>query len=53
VLWDGLIWLRIFEDACESGNEISGSMKRWEVRSGCTTDGLSSSAHLLVYVTHQ
>jgi hypothetical protein len=34
------------ESSCEFGNEPSGSMKFWELPSGCTTCGLSSGTQL-------
>jgi hypothetical protein len=34
------------ESSCELGNEPSGSIKCWELPSGCTTCGLSSSTQL-------
>jgi hypothetical protein len=33
------------ESSCERGNEPSGSIKCWELPSGCTTCGLSSGTH--------
>jgi hypothetical protein len=46
VLWTGLVWLRIgiMESSCECGNKSVGSIKCWELSSGYTTGGLSSSA---------
>jgi hypothetical protein len=49
VLWTGLVWLRIGtggESSCERGNEPSGSIKCWELPSGCTSSGLSSGTQL-------
>jgi hypothetical protein len=42
----GLVWLRIGTtgEFFECGNEPSGSIKSWELSSGYTTDGPSSSA---------
>jgi hypothetical protein len=34
------------ESSCELGNEPSGSIKCWELPSGCTTCGLSSGTQL-------
>jgi hypothetical protein len=34
------------ESSCELGNEPSGSMKCWELLSGCTSCGLSSGTQL-------
>jgi hypothetical protein len=34
------------ESSCELGNELSGYTKCWELPSGCTTGGLSSSTQL-------
>jgi hypothetical protein len=34
------------ESSCELGNEPSGSIKCWELPSGCTTYGLSSGTQL-------
>jgi hypothetical protein len=34
------------ESSCELGNELSGSIKCWELPSGCTTCGLSSGTQL-------
>jgi hypothetical protein len=34
------------EGSCELGNEPLGSIKCWELRSGCTTCGLSSGTQL-------
>jgi hypothetical protein len=34
------------ESSCECGNEPSGSIKCWELPSGCTTCGLSSGTQL-------
>jgi hypothetical protein len=34
------------ESSCELGNEPLGSIKCWELPSGCTTCGLSSGAEL-------
>jgi hypothetical protein len=41
--WIGLAQV---ERSCELGNEPSGSIKCWELPSGCTTCGLSSSTQL-------
>jgi hypothetical protein len=48
MLWTGLVWVRIDTggEVCERGNEPSGSIKCWELPSGCTTCGLSSGTHL-------
>jgi hypothetical protein len=48
MLWTGLVWLRIgqMESSCELGNEPSGSIKCWELSSGCTTCALSSGTQL-------
>jgi hypothetical protein len=34
------------ESSCEPGNETSGSIKCWELPSGCTTCDLSSGTQL-------
>jgi hypothetical protein len=34
------------ESSCDLGNEFSGSIKFWELPSGCTTYGLSSGTQL-------
>jgi hypothetical protein len=34
------------ESSCKLGNEPSGSIKCWELPSGCTTCGLSSGTQL-------
>jgi hypothetical protein len=34
------------ESSCELGNETSGSIKCWELPSGCTSCGLSSGTQL-------
>jgi hypothetical protein len=34
------------ESSCERSNEPSGSIKCWELPSGCTTCGLSSGTQL-------
>jgi hypothetical protein len=34
------------ESSCELGNEPSGSIKCWELPSGCTNRGLSSGTQL-------
>jgi hypothetical protein len=34
------------ESSCELGNEPSGSIKGWELPSGCTSFGLSSGTQL-------
>jgi hypothetical protein len=34
------------KSSCERGNEPSGSIKFWELPSGCTTGGLSSGTQL-------
>jgi hypothetical protein len=34
------------ESSCELGNEFSGSIKCWELPSGCTSCGLSSGTQL-------
>jgi hypothetical protein len=34
------------ESSCELGNELSGSIKCWELPSGCTSCGLSSGTQL-------
>jgi hypothetical protein len=46
VMWTGLVWLRIGIGSCEFGIKPSGSIKCWETKSGITTGGISSSAHL-------
>jgi hypothetical protein len=49
MLWTGLVWLRIGtggESSCELGNEPPGSIKCWELPSGCTSCGLSSGTQL-------
>jgi hypothetical protein len=49
VAWTGLVWLREGpqDSSCECGNKLLGSIKYWEVLSGCTSSGLSSS--FLIY----
>jgi hypothetical protein len=45
--WIGLAQDRyMLESSCELGNEPSGSIKCWELPSGCTTCGLSSGTLL-------
>jgi hypothetical protein len=34
------------ESSCELGNELLGSIKYWELPSGCTSCGLSSGTQL-------
>jgi hypothetical protein len=47
VEWIGLAQDRYrWESSCELGNELSGSIKCWELPSGCTTCGLSSGTQL-------
>jgi hypothetical protein len=46
VLWTGLVWLRIGTGGELLCDEPSGSMKCWELPSGCTTCGLSSGTQL-------
>jgi hypothetical protein len=33
------------ESSSECGNELSGSMKNWEISTGYTIGGISSSVH--------
>jgi hypothetical protein len=44
--WIGLAQDRYRYSSCKLGNEPSGSMKCWELPSGCTTCGLSSGTQL-------
>jgi hypothetical protein len=47
--WGGVDWIGLAQDrnrSCEYGTEPSGSIKCWELSSGYTTGGLSSSAQL-------
>jgi hypothetical protein len=48
MLWSGLVWLRIgkVDSSCELGNDTSGSIKCWELPSGCTACGLSYGTRL-------
>jgi hypothetical protein len=40
-------WIDLAQDrSCGLGNEHSGSIKCWELPSGCTTCGLSSGTQL-------
>jgi hypothetical protein len=34
------------EGSCEGGNELSGSIKYWEILGGCTIGGFSRRAQL-------
>jgi hypothetical protein len=43
--WIGLAQVHV-ESSCEVDNEPSGSIKCWELLSGCTTCGLSSGTQL-------
>jgi hypothetical protein len=43
--WIGLAQVQV-ESSCELGNETSGSIKCWELPSGCTSCGLSSGTQL-------
>jgi hypothetical protein len=40
------------ESSCELGNEPSGSIKCWELPSGCTTYGLSRGTQLQELVSY-
>jgi hypothetical protein len=48
VVWTELIWLSIGASgfSCEQGNELSSSIKFWEVLESCATDGFSRRAEL-------
>jgi hypothetical protein len=44
------------ENFCKRGNETSGSIKSWELPSGCTTSGVSRRTELravLAICTHE
>jgi hypothetical protein len=43
------------ESSCELGNELSASIKCWELPNGCTTCGLSSGTqpHGVSYVVNK
>jgi hypothetical protein len=43
--WSGLGQVQV-ESSCERGNDPLGSIKCWELPSGCTTCGLSSGTQL-------
>jgi hypothetical protein len=43
--WNGLAQIQV-ESSCKLGNETSGSIKWWELPSGCTSCGLSSGTQL-------
>jgi hypothetical protein len=43
--WSGSGQVQV-ESSCQRGNETSGSIKCWELPSGCITCGLSSGAQL-------